>query len=78
MPHTSVSIKLTPDGYTVTCPGTPITGHGPTETAAWSDFWAAYHAQWKPPAPLTPSGGSLNAPQGRRRTRTVRLRDLFG
>jgi hypothetical protein len=30
--NTGVSIELTPDGYTVTCPGTHITGHGPTET----------------------------------------------
>ncbi|MFC8015969.1 hypothetical protein [Streptomyces cinereoruber] len=42
MPHTSVSVELTPDGYTVTCPGTHITGHGPTETDAWNDFWTAY------------------------------------
>ncbi|MFF7183405.1 hypothetical protein [Streptomyces sp. NPDC008121] len=77
MPHTGVSIELTPDGYTVTCPGSRITGHGPTETAAWSDFWAACHAQWKPPTPLTPPG-RLNAPQRRRRARTVRVRDLLG
>ncbi|MDX2565167.1 hypothetical protein PV371_36710 [Streptomyces sp. TX20-6-3] len=51
MPSTSVSVELTPNGYTVTCPGIDVAGHGPTETAAWSDFWTARHAQWTPPAP---------------------------
>jgi hypothetical protein len=59
MPDQSVSIRLTPDGYTVTVTctctctgtgtGTHVTRHGPTEAAAWNDFWTAYHAQWMPP-----------------------------
>ncbi|MFB7867905.1 hypothetical protein [Streptomyces sp. NPDC056069] len=53
MSNTSVSVELTPDGYTVPCPSTYVTGHGPTETAAWNDFWTAYRAQWKPPTLLT-------------------------
>ncbi|MFE5549900.1 hypothetical protein ACFQ71_39855 [Streptomyces sp. NPDC056534] len=77
MPNTGVFVELTPDGYTVTCPGTDVTGHGPTETAAWSDFWDACHAQWKPPAPL-PAPDSLNGPQRQRKIRTLRVRDLFG
>ncbi|WP_371666743.1 hypothetical protein OG985_45145 [Streptomyces sp. NBC_00289] len=77
MPNTGVSVQLTPDGFTVTCPGTHITGHGPTETAAWNDFWNAYHAQWKPPATIMAPDG-LNGPQRRRRMRTLRVRDLFG
>ncbi|MFF3160018.1 hypothetical protein [Streptomyces sp. NPDC057910] len=80
MPNTSVSVELTPDGYNVTCPGTHVTGHGPTETAAWNDFWNAYHAQWQPPATLNtltaPDG--LNGPQRRRKIHTLRIRDLFG
>ncbi|MFI8294263.1 hypothetical protein ACIGBL_34760 [Streptomyces sp. NPDC085614] len=67
----------TPDGYTVTCPGSRVTGYGPTETAAWNDFWTAYHAQWKPPTTTIASDG-LNAAQRRRKVRTLRIRDLFG
>ncbi|MFE5946913.1 hypothetical protein [Streptomyces sp. NPDC056480] len=77
MPNTGVSVQLTPDGYTVTCPSTHVSGHGPTETAAWNDFWAAYHAEWEPTAPLTAPAG-LNGPQRRRKIRTLRVRDLFG
>ncbi|MEV6332950.1 hypothetical protein [Streptomyces sp. NPDC051909] len=77
MPNTGVSVELTPDGYTVTCPGSRVTGHGPTETAAWNDFWTAYHAQWEPPAPITGPEG-LKGPQRRRKIRTLRVRDLFG
>ncbi|MCX2184992.1 hypothetical protein KV205_31375 [Streptomyces sp. SKN60] len=77
MANTGVSVQLTPDGYTVTCPGTRVTGHGPTETDAWNDFWNAYHAQWKPPATLTAPDG-LNGPQRRRKILTLRVRDLFG
>ncbi|MGW2207094.1 hypothetical protein [Streptomyces sp. NPDC001774] len=77
MPNTGVSVQLTPDGYTVTCPGTRITGHGPTETAAWNDFWTAYHAQWKPPTTIA-APETLNRQQRRRKIRTLRVRDLFG
>ncbi|MFE5947227.1 hypothetical protein [Streptomyces sp. NPDC056480] len=72
MPNTGVSVELTPDGYTVT----RVTGHGPTETAAWSDFWNAYHAQWPPTSLTAPE--SLNDPQRRRTIHTLRIRDLFG
>ncbi|MEU9298660.1 hypothetical protein [Streptomyces sp. NPDC048266] len=78
MAYTDVSVQLTPDGYTVTCPGTLVTGYGPTEAAAWNDFWTAYKAQWEHPTPLTiPS--NVNDRQPRRRpVRTLRIRDLFG
>ncbi|MFJ8589553.1 hypothetical protein ACIRD2_33545 [Streptomyces sp. NPDC093595] len=77
MPNTGMSVELTPDGYTVTCPGTRVTGHGPTETDAWNDFWTAYRAQWQSPTPLT-APESLNGPQRRRKIHTLRARDLFG
>ncbi|MZE52747.1 hypothetical protein GTY86_15930 [Streptomyces sp. SID5770] len=79
MAYSDVSVQLTPDGYTVTCPGTLVTGYGPTEAAAWNDFWAAYRAQWKPPTPLT-LFEHLNdrQPRQRRPVRTLRIRDLFG
>ncbi|MFD5110628.1 hypothetical protein [Streptomyces cinereoruber] len=78
MAYSDVSVQLTPDGYTVTCPGTLVTGYGPTEAAAWNDFWTAYRDQWEPPASLT-LPRRLNGPQPRRRpVRTLRIRDLFG
>lgn len=76
MPKQSVSIELTPDGYTVSCIGTHVTGRGHTEAAAWNDFWITYHAQWKPPT-VTSSNG-LPPALKRRRIRTLRVRDLFG
>ncbi|MGW7200850.1 hypothetical protein [Streptomyces chryseus] len=76
MANNYVSVELTPDGYTVTCAGTRVTGHGRTETDAWNDFLAAYRAQWKP---LTqPASGGLNGHQRRRRILTLRVRSLFG
>ncbi|MER7577842.1 hypothetical protein [Streptomyces sp. NPDC126514] len=77
MPSTGVSVELTPDGYTVTCSGTHVTGHGPTETAAWGDFWNACRTQWKPPAAI-PAPEGLSGPQRRRKIRSLRVRDLFG
>ncbi|MGR4878138.1 hypothetical protein ACIPUC_01705 [Streptomyces sp. LARHCF249] len=43
------TVRLTPDGYVVSCDTLAgIEGHGPTETAAWSDFWKALHTAWRP------------------------------
>lgn len=41
-------VRVTPDGYEVSCQGIEVVGHGPTETAAWNDFWSALHTGWKP------------------------------
>jgi hypothetical protein len=61
MPNQSVSIELTPDGYTVSCTGTHVTGYGRTD-----DFWATYLAQWKPPTTVTAPNGLLRSLQRRR------------
>ncbi|MCB5165856.1 hypothetical protein LG634_13550 [Streptomyces bambusae] len=43
------TVRLTPDGYVVSCETLAgIEGHGPTETAAWTDFWKALHTAWQP------------------------------
>lgn len=63
MPNQSVSIKLTPDDYTVSFIGIHVTGHGHTEAAAWNDFWTTYHAQWKPRTKLVSANGLPPAPE---------------
>lgn len=77
-----VVVQLTADGYIVTCPVDDVVGHGPTEADAWTDFWAAYRAHWKPPAPDTADTQNprpaLRPSPKRRKTRTIRVRDLFG
>uniref|UniRef100_UPI003F497CFA hypothetical protein n=1 Tax=Streptomyces sp. CA-141956 TaxID=3240051 RepID=UPI003F497CFA len=81
----AVSIEVTADGYAVSCPGSGVTGHGPTEAAAWEDFWAAARAGWQPPE-QSPEHDAVAALGGRlppglprwRRIRTIRVRDLFG
>ncbi|MEV7417071.1 hypothetical protein [Streptomyces sp. NPDC089919] len=63
------TVRLTPDGYVVSCEGPAgIEGHGPTESAAWTDFWKAMHTEWQPPAdPAEPGvpGGSAPSDRGR-------------
>lgn len=76
-----VSVRLTADGYIVTSPATEVVGHGPTEADAWTDFWGAYHAEWKPPQTDAPGlqDPPAIAPTGRKRGRAtiIRVRDLF-
>ncbi|WP_159395809.1 hypothetical protein [Streptomyces sp. 3211] len=76
MTDTGVSVRLTPNGFLVTCSGTDVVGHGPTETDAWNDFLAASRAQWQPP--VRAPGPLLPAKVKHKRTRTLRIRDLFG
>ncbi|MFF3403062.1 hypothetical protein ACFYW6_31760 [Streptomyces sp. NPDC002659] len=76
-----VSVEVTPDGYVVCCPGSDVVGRGPTEAAAWDDFWTAVRAGWQPPEPSTVAalGGRLPPRRVRwGRVRTIRVRDLFG
>ncbi|MFF3062719.1 hypothetical protein [Streptomyces sp. NPDC057909] len=77
----AVSVELTVEGYVVTCTGTDVVGHGPTEADAWLDFWKGVRVDWQPP-----KGVSVAAPSGRLpvrrarwlKVRTIRVRDLFG
>ncbi|WP_406053599.1 hypothetical protein OG462_44255 [Streptomyces sp. NBC_01077] len=77
----AVSVKVTSGGYVVSCPGTRVIGWGPTEAAAWEDFWAAVRADWKSPEQDTVASLGGRLPPGLprwRRVRTIRVRDLFG
>ncbi|WP_405497502.1 hypothetical protein [Streptomyces sp. NBC_00096] len=71
------TVRLTPDGYVVSCESLGgIEGHGPTETAAWTDFWQALHTAWRPSH--EPVQGSEEPPHGllaHGRTALRRLRD---
>ncbi|MGP3690518.1 hypothetical protein ACTVZO_38480 [Streptomyces sp. IBSNAI002] len=59
------TVRLTPDGYVVSCDALAgIEGHGPTETAAWNDFWRALHSAWQPSSDIgerAEGAGSLSA-----------------
>ncbi len=44
-------IRPTGEGFTASCPGSPLVGHGGTESAAWSDLLQQLHARWAPPVP---------------------------
>lgn len=70
MVEPAVEIRQDADGYVVTCPGTGAVGRGPTETQAWTDFWAALHADWKPPE-------ELRAGPGENHVRGLRVLRLF-
>ncbi|MDX3355966.1 hypothetical protein PV703_22160 [Streptomyces sp. ME01-24h] len=70
MVEPAVEIRQDGDGYVVTCPGTGAVGRGPTETQAWTDFWDALHADWKPPE-------ELRAGLGEDHVRGLRVLRLF-
>ncbi|MFF3062146.1 hypothetical protein [Streptomyces sp. NPDC057909] len=77
----AVSVELTVEGYAVTCTGTDVVGHGPSEADAWLDFWKAVRVDWQPPTdvPVAAASGRLPARRARwMRVRTIRVRDLFG
>ncbi|MFF3061454.1 hypothetical protein [Streptomyces sp. NPDC057909] len=79
MEQRAVSVRVTSDGYVVSCPGTEVVGRGPTETDAWLDFWDAVRDDWELPGQrsVAPLGGRLPARRWMR-VRTIRVRDLFG
>uniref|UniRef100_UPI002F913A7B hypothetical protein n=1 Tax=Kitasatospora indigofera TaxID=67307 RepID=UPI002F913A7B len=77
-----VVVEVTADGFLASCPGTDVVGRGASESEAWSAFWAAVRADWRPPGFAAVAGRSAKPAAGstvlRSRIRTIRVRDLFG